>query len=762
MIESITIKKIATYTAEPEVLTGLALFNYLFGSNGTGKTTVSRVIADESKYPECDVIWKAGTKLQPMVYNHDFVERNFNQSVELKGVFTLGEEQLDTLTRISSAKAELDDLTTKIENLTLALQGVDGNVGKKGELLALKARLKDKCWAQKQKHDTKLQGGFEGYRNDSEKFKSKVLKEQTANTSTLLTLAELEKKSESVFGTTPTIEASVATVDGDILLSHETDVILKKRVIGKDDVDISAIIKKLGNSDWVRGGRAFYDVNDEVCPFCQQETTNAFAQSLNEYFDETFVTDSKAIDELATNYASDAARFQQQVTEIIASPCKFVDKEKLKLEQELLGTKITLNNQRLAEKKRESSQVVELESLNNVLTTIKCLVDAANSQVAAHNKVVKNLPVERATLQAQVWKFVLEELKTDLTEFNTTKDGLEKAISSMNGQIKKVTKDRVDKAAELRDLEKQTTSIQPTIDGINALLSSFGFHGFKLAKAARETSFKLAKAARETSFKLAKAARETSYKLVRSDGTDAKATLSEGEKTFVTFLYFYHLLKGSDSDSGISTDRIVVFDDPVSSLDSDILFIVSSLMKGLFDEVRAGTGHIKQVFVLTHNVYFHKEVTYNPKRQGVAMKEETFWVVRKPGLVSKIDKHSTNPIKTSYELLWAEVRKTERSNLSIQNTLRRILENYFKILGGIEFDQICAMFDDKEKLICKSLCSWVHDGSHFAHDDLYVSIDDLMVDAYLSVFKAIFDKSGHGAHYKMMMGDSFVANSEEE
>jgi wobble nucleotide-excising tRNase len=740
MIESITIKKIATYAATPEVLTGLSLFNYLFGSNGTGKTTVSRVIADESKYPECDVIWKAGTKLQPMVYNHDFVERNFNQSVELKGVFTLGEKQLDTLTRISSAKAELNDLTIKIENLTLGLQGGDGNVGKKGELLALETRLKDKCWAQKQKHDSKLQGGFEGYRSDSKKFKSKVLNEQAANTSTLLTLLELEKKSESVFGTTPTIEGSVPTVDGDILLSHETDEILKKRIIGKEDVDISAIIKKLGNSDWVREGRAFYDVNDEVCPFCQQETTNTFAQSLNEYFDETFVADSKAIDELATNYASDAARFQQQVAAIIALPSKFVDIEKLKLEQELLGTKITLNNQRLAGKKRESSQLVELESLNNVLKEINGLVNAANIQVAAHNEVVKNLSVERATLQAQVWKFVLEELKTDLTEFSAAKDGFEKAITSMAGQIKKVTEDQVYKAAEIRELEKQMTSVQPTIDGINALLSSFGFHGFKLAKAASETS----------------------YKLVRSDGTDAKATLSEGEKTFVTFLYFYHLLKGSDSDSGMSTDRIVVFDDPVSSLDSDILFIVSSLMKGLFDEVRSGTGHIKQVFVLTHNVYFHKEVTYNPKRKEAAMKEETFWVVRKPGLVSKIDNHSTNPVKTSYELLWAEVRKTERSNLSIQNTLRRILENYFKILGGIEFDQICAMFDGKEKLICKSLCSWVHDGSHFAHDDLYVSIDDSMVDAYLNVFRAIFHKSGHAAHYKMMMGDSFVANSEEE
>ena len=734
MIESITISNVATFAASPEALNGLSQFNFLFGSNGTGKTTVSRVIADEAKFPTCNVSWKAGTKLQSLVYNHDFVERNFNQSAELKGVFTLGEKQVDTLTKISTAKGELDALKAKIETLTQGLQGADGNGGKKGELATLEAGLKDKCWAQKQKHDAKLQGGFEGFRNNSERFKGKVLQEQSINTATLLPLAELEKKAESVFGPTPTTEASVPAFDTSELLAHELNPILTKRVIGKEDVDIAALIKKLGNSDWVREGRGFYEVNECTCPFCQQSTSAAFAQSLNEYFDETFVTDSKAIDDLATDYATEAARTLQQLASIIASPSRFLDVEKLKVEKDLLDAKITLNSQRLAGKKKEASQVVELESLSNVCAAIKTLIETANTQVAAHNKMVANLAAERATLTAQVWKFVLEELKTDLAAFKIAKDGLDKAITAMTTQITTLTTDKAKKTAEIRELEKQTTSIQPTIDGINSILSSFGFRGFKLAKAASGSS----------------------YILIRSDGSDAKATLSEGEKSFVTFLYFYHLLNGSDSDSGMTTDRIVVFDDPVSSLDSDILFIVGSLIKGLFEEVRTGKGYIKQIFILTHNVYFHKEVTYNPKRKKVAMNEETFWIVRKPGQVSKLDKHPINPIKTSYELLWAEVRKPDRSNLVIQNTLRRILENYFKILGGIEFDDLCAMFDGKEKLICKSLCSWVHDGSHYAHDDLFVSIEDSMVDTYLKVFRAIFDKSGHIAHYKMMMGDDFV------
>ena len=287
--------------------------------------------------------------------------------------------------------------------MTQALQGADGSGGKRGDLAILEDSLKVKCWAQKQKHDAKLQGGFEGYRNSSDKFKSKVLQELTENKAALLTLPALEKKADSVFGPTPTAEAPVPTVDAANLLAHEANPILKKRVVGKYDVDIAAMIRKLGNSDWVREGRAFYDANESTCPFCQQTTSEALAQSLNEYFDETFVTDSKSIDELATNYATEAARIQQRLASIIASPSRFLDVEKFKAEKELLDAKIAVNSKSLAGKKKEASQVVALESLRNVFTAIDTLVDTANTQVAAHNAMVANLSTERATLTAQVW-----------------------------------------------------------------------------------------------------------------------------------------------------------------------------------------------------------------------------------------------------------------------------------------------------------------------------------------------------------------------
>jgi wobble nucleotide-excising tRNase len=735
MIEKIEIAQVATFGQPPEVMEKLSQFNYLYGPNGSGKTTISRLMAapQESRFSACNVAWRS-TPLHVLVYNRDFIARNFNQSSEIKGIFTLGEKHTDTLKQITSKKDEISVLDDKITSLTVTLQGPDGASGKQGELATLEEQIKETIWTRKTEHGTRFKGPLKGFLNSKDSFKSKILQERKTNTANLLTLQELEEKANTLFGTDPKEEQPIKAIDGTVLLAHESNTVLHKRVIGKEDVDVAAMIKKLGNSDWVREGKTYYDANERVCPFCQQKTTEEFTHSLNEYFDETFLADSKAIDKLLTDYASDADRLQQELATIIAAPSQYLDLERIKTEKSLFDSRIAINRQRLAQKKKEPSQIVDLESVSNVLTTIGSLVDAANQAIARHNQMVRNLGRERSTLIAQVWKYIIEvDLKAALTDYDTKKTTLDKAITGITKGIATAKAEKLTKEGELRALEKTTTSIKPTVEAINALLKSFGFHSFSLALADNGTH----------------------YKLVRANGEEARLTLSEGEKTFITFLYFYHLLKGSEAESGVTTDRVVVFDDPVCSLDSDILFIVSNLIRGVIDEVRTGIGQIKQVFVLTHNVYFHKEITFNRNRNNGAMNEETFWVIRKSDSFSKVEKHDSNPIKTSYELLWSEVKSPNRSKLTIQNTLRRILENYFKILGGMDLDALCSYFEGKDKLICKSLLSWTNDGSHFANDDLYQTVDDTMVEGYLRVFRTVFEKSGHFAHYKMMMdGDS--------
>lgn len=163
--------------------------------------------------------------------------------------------------------------------------------------------------------------------------------------------------------------------------------------------------------------------------------------------------------------------------------------------------------------------------------------------------------------------------------------------------------------------------------------------------------------------------------------------------------------------------------------------------------------------MLTHNIYFHKEVTFDKKRDGLgtALLDETFWVVRKTSQKSELWSSKENPIKSSYELLWREVRRKPPSDTAIQNVMRRILEHYFKFYGGIKPEDIIDKFDGKDKVICSTLLSWVNDGSHFATDDLYMACDQGQVDRYLNVFQRIFEESDHGGHFRMMMGEDYVA-----
>ncbi len=620
MIESIRIAGVASYSQTPEFLTGLSKYNFLYGSNGSGKTTISRLIADDGDFPTCSITW-TGTKLQTMVYNQDFIKKHFSQSSELKGIFTLGAKNIDILKEIAASKAELDAITNKIEHMHFVLHGQDGTGGKMGELATLDEKFRLKCWSSYTRHKAKLGIAFEGFRSSREKFKDKILKERACNSSPLKSLAVLEKIAETLFCIAPTLAPTIPSIDAAKIITHESAAILKKKVIGKEDVDIAAMIKKLGNSDWVREGHAFYDKNEMACPFCQQNTTDAFAQSLNQYYDEAFKEDSRSVDDLCINYKDDSARLQREIASVISTPSKFLDVEKLKKEKELLDVRITMNLQRLTLKKKEPSQVVELQSTSDVLSTIGTLVDDANALNTEHNKMVENLARERSHLTAQVWKFILEEeLNKDLLNYDTMRNDLHKAIADVKVQIQWALTSQQAKVSEIKALERSTTSIQPTIDAINALLISVGFDSFSLATANNKTG----------------------YKLIRMDGSDAKETLSEGESSFLSLLYFFHLLKGSNTESGMTTDRVAVFDDPVSSLDNNILLIVGALIKELYHEIQAGKNNIKQIFILTHNIAFYKEVTFNPDNLHFKRNESTFWTVKKNGLESKIQKLSSN------------------------------------------------------------------------------------------------------------------------
>ncbi len=723
MINDIIIKSEASFDGQGQNTPDLKKINFFYGANGSGKTTVSRIINNPDVYSDCSISWASNNRLKTFVYNQDFITQNFSPDKELAGIFTLGEHDADVVESIATAKKDCGDIVIRIKGKKHTLQGEDENSGKNKELKDLEDGFIEQCWTYKKKYKDVFKEAFKG--NPTKiKFKTRLLKENENNNATLSSLEQLKEKAKIVFADGLVKETIIPPILYNDLAGIENAEILSKKVIGKDDVDIASMIKKLGNSDWVKQGRTYYNENEEYCPFCQQKTEASFASSLEEYFNDAYLNDISAIETLAINYNEFSDVITQRIESILNTEPKYLDCEKFQAHKDVFNARIRANKQHIDRKKKEASTIVILETIQDIMDEITVQITAANAKAKEHNDTIDNLSKEKKSLTSQIWRFIVEEIKLTYETYDAKKSTINSAIAKLQKDIKDLQQRKKEKSEEIKELETKITSIQPTIDAINLLLKSFGFVGFSL-KPSEQKGF---------------------YKIVRPNGEDVEETLSEGEKTFITFLYFYHLLKGSNTESGITEDRVVVFDDPVSSLDSHILFIVSHLIKNVFEEINSESSNIKQVFIFTHNIYFHKEVCFRVKGN------KTFWIIKKNNdNCSIIEAHQTNPIKSSYELLWHEVQNPNRSTSTIRNTLRRILEHYFKILGGIKLDEITGTFQGKEKIICGALLSWVHDGSHFSDEDLYIACNADTVEKYLEVFKGVFKESKQINHYNMMM-----------
>ena len=726
---SIGVSGEATYPAAGETLTDLKKINYLFGHNGCGKTTISRAIHDPSARAGYNVTWKDGRAIATLVYNGDFAEANFG--VQMKGIFTLGEDSTKAVEEIENLQQQIGNLDREIGGLRQKLEGDDGTGGCRKDLADARSLLDEACWKSQQAHKAVFEEAMTGHRQGKVAFCNKMLKEAAENNTDVETLEDLTARAAAVFRDAAPPEASIQPISLTAFPILEKSAILRRKVVGRDDVVVAALIGRLGNSDWVKQGVEYLTAADGSCPFCQQVAPANLLVDLNAFFDEQYEADLLEITQLSTRYEAATKVVRERLDALVASPGRFINPETLSERYHALKTAFELNLERLVAKRREPSSEITLDDTKEFADAISDLLMQANTAIDAYNETIRDLSKSKRTLTSLVWRFIVEERRTDLTTYEASATKLGKMIEGLEAKIAEKRGERSRLDVQLKAKEASITSVKPTVDEINRILASFGFTSFKLAVAGE---------------------RGDMYRIVRHDGSDAAKTLSEGERSFITFLYFYHMLAGSTSGTGTTVDKVVVFDDPVSSLDSDVLFIVSALIRKVIGDVRAGKGWVRQVFVLTHNIYFHKEVSYDRDRPpSGCRRDESFWVVRKRDNFSSLHHYAFNPVKTSYELLWEDVRNSERANLTIQNTVRRIVENYLVVLGGWRQDAIVALFNGRDAQVCASLFSWINDGSHSAHDDIYLAADDNAVQNYLRVFEQVFEKTGHIAHYRMMM-----------
>lgn len=728
MIQDLAIKNIATFDSTGIRFDNLERINFIYGPNGSGKTTISSLLNSEKQ--ECTVSWVANHPLDIYVYNKDFKEKNILAS-SFDGIFTLGEKNVDTENQILEARTIIQDYIKQKEKYQRDLQK---KIDQIDQLISSKT---DEIWTiSKDKENILLKPAFEGFRGSKKSFFEKNLKEFT-NTSPLLTIEELETKAKSIFKANPTHINQISHISVGLLKDIEGDPIWKEKIIGKADVDLSSLIESLDISDWVNTGTTYIQENDPTCPFCQKKTIDEdFLEKIESYFDDTYKSKKAKIESFQSIYSVNLEKLVLQIEKIIEEhqtdkPYSF-DLKSFEAILNRLYEKTSFNQKLIEDKTNEPSRIIELKETTSELLLLNKIIDESNKLINSHNNFNKNLTHSKESLKSEIWRLIVHKNETLLKSYINSKTGFDKAKVSLVRKIKELNDKIQEKESEIKNLTKKQTNTKTTVDDINKTLLSFGFDSFSI-----------------------KPIKNDKYQLQRKDGTTANETLSEGEVSFITFLYFYHLCKGATNESKISNSRIIVIDDPISSLDSGILFIVSSLVKNIIHNIREDKNYpVKQLILLTHNVYFHKEASF-VSGKALSRKDVNFWILKKrSGITKAIFYGNENPILSSYELLWRELYDKHISSISLQNSMRRIIETYFKNFGGLGDTEILEYFDNpQEKTTCHSLICWINDGSHCVSDDLYIDGYSSSNEEYHKVFKTIFEKSGHIAHYEMMMRD---------
>lgn len=751
-IENITLNR-ATFTDVP--VADLTFVNFFYGNNGAGKSSIAHAIEEDD-----GVVWadgKSADDYDVLVYNQDFINENFVNYGDLKGVFIFGEEDIEAKKRIAELteekKKKSDAKVTAGEEYKQKTAGVD----------AALTQFQDTCFSKTadiRKRFEKCMDGKKQKRN----FAEAVLGENTPKEHDL---SELERLYGVAFDDTARAYGEFKKAGATTYGSLPGKELLDKVIVSSSDTPFARFLKALGStaSDWVRDGHTHFSGSaGGKCPYCQQKLPANFENEIAATFDAQYQQDIRDLGQFQSTYGRETADIVRALQTNTTDAMPSLDLKAYQEKLSLLESKFEVNRQRIAEKVKEPSKTVSLEDTDTLLLEIGAMIDDINKLIKANNDVVAARKSSKEKCKTEIMQYLAFMLADEVTSYKDEVARLKTEIDDVTERGKKLKKEIGELTREISELNKHNANTEAAIDSINKILRDSGFQGFSIR---------------------AKEGVENVYEIVRENGTVAE-NLSEGERNFIAFLYFYHRVRGSMNSEELK-EKIVVIDDPVSSMDSTALFIVSAIVREMINVCRNNTeylnpqvpgDYIKQLFILTHNVYFHREVTY---QQVGYYNCTSFYMIRKNDNVSTVklckrqnkeipsEEENYNPVQNSYAALWDELRDLH-STIPALNVMRRILEYYFLQLCGYEGSDLRSIVlekkENREKFIkqvegekpdmtdyqlASSLLAYINNPNGISDGLNYVE-DCEDAEAYKRVFQMIFDALGQSQHYKMMTG----------
>ncbi len=589
--------------------------NIFYGRNYSGKTTLSRIvraletanISDKYENPEFEVSIKDALDCNPnnlsshgkkiRVFNEDFVKDNIrfitnseesiipfaiiggNATIEaeiqaLKDELGNNEEEkesgfyleLKNASTIASSAFQIFQAENNQLNSQLTSKALDRDNGIKYK----SERFGDQNYTTGKLStdiNTVLATSFQPISDDDVIGKLNFLNER-ANKDVPRTL-------RPNLDLNPIIERAKTLITKSISSSNKIEELLKDAIINR----------------WVKEGRLLHKDKLEQCSFCGNDISQARWNELDSHFDEQSEKLEKDIDVLISEIENLVhnvdAQLQINKNAFYSKFHSDLDRLIVVRQNIIGGIKSELNRTKSSLQERKNdilSSKTYIEIIDNskrlewcwtIFENFRTQANSYSSSLEAEQNEARKLLRLRevsdfvSTIQ---YSTVIARMQTLKTTSDTGKQNKE----DIEGKIRKQIEQVEDKERLMNDEEKGALKV-------NEYLNNFFGHDFLTLQALEEQDVLGGKKIR--------------FEIVRN-GKKAHH-LSEGECSLIAFCYFMAKLEDVETKG---SKPIIWIDDPISSLDSNHIFFVYSLINA---EIISKQEY-EQIFISTHNLDFLK------------------------------------------------------------------------------------------------------------------------------------------------------------
>ena len=210
----------------------------------------------------------------------------------------------------------------------------------------------------------------------------------------------------------------------------------------------------------------------------------------------------------------------------------------------------------------------------------------------------------------------------------------------------------------------------------------------------------------------------------------------------ISFLYFCEICKGKLSEDETNGKKIIVIDDPISSLSHVFVFNIAQLLKIDF----FNNPLYEQVIVLTHSLYFFYELA--DSNHDRRKETQLLFRLTKNSDGSCINTMKYEEIQNDYQAYWTIVTDKNQPPALIANCMRNIIEYFFNFVQKADFSNVIQKPELQENRY-QAFLRYINRESHSLGQNIF-DFKEFNYDDFREGLRLVFVVTGYSEHYEKM------------